>query len=61
MEDRNWSIYGPKIDMIELWPERTGGAQDTLDMMWAQYQDQRPIMCREGVKYIADYVKKYTS
>jgi len=35
MEDRNWSMYGPKIDMIELWPERTCGAQDTLNMMFA--------------------------
>jgi len=31
MEDRNWSMYGPKIDMIELWPERS---QDTLSMMY---------------------------
>jgi len=34
MEDRNWSMYEPKIDMIELWPERTSGAQDTLNMMY---------------------------
>ena len=34
MEDGNWSRYGPKIDMIELWPERTCGAQDTLNMMY---------------------------
>jgi len=64
MEDRNWSMYRPKIVMIELWPEKTGGAQDTLYMMyntWAQYQDQRPTRCREGVKYIAVYVEKYIS
>jgi len=23
-------MYGPKIDMIELWPERTCGAQDMM-------------------------------
>jgi len=34
MEDKNWSIYGPKIDMIELWPERACGTQDTLNMMY---------------------------
>ena len=34
MEDRNWSMYGPKINMIELWPETTLGAQDTLNMMY---------------------------
>ena len=34
IEDRNWSIYGPKIDMIELRPERTCGTQDTLNMMY---------------------------
>ena len=27
-------MYGPKIDMIELWPEKTCGAQDTLNMMY---------------------------
>jgi len=32
MEDRNWSMYGPKIDMIELWLDRTCGAQDTLNI-----------------------------
>ena len=34
IEDRNWSMYGSKIDMIELWPERTCGDQDTLNMMY---------------------------
>jgi len=28
MEDRNWGVYGPKIDTIELWPESTSGAQE---------------------------------
>ena len=27
-------MYGSKTDMIELWPERTCGAQDTLNMMY---------------------------
>jgi len=34
MEGRNWSIYGPKIDLIELWPQRTCGAQYTLYVMY---------------------------
>jgi len=27
-------MYGPKIDMIELWSERTCGARDTLNMVY---------------------------
>jgi len=34
MEDRNWSMYGPKIDTIELWPEKTCGTHDTLNMIY---------------------------
>jgi len=30
MEDRNWSMYGLKIDVMELWPQRPCGAQYTL-------------------------------
>jgi len=26
-------MYGSKVDMIELWPERTCGTQDTLNMI----------------------------
>jgi len=59
-------MYGPKIDMTELWPERTCGTQDTLNIMYntcgpSIRQDQRPTICKKGVKYIADYVKEYIS
>jgi len=34
MEGRNWSMYAPKIDMSELWRQRTFGAQYTLYVMY---------------------------
>jgi len=34
MESRNWSIYGLAIDVMELWPQRTCGAQYTLCVMY---------------------------
>jgi len=34
MEDMNWSMYGTKIDMIELWLEKACGAQDILNIMY---------------------------
>jgi len=30
MEGRNWSMYGIAIDVTELWPQRTSGAQYRL-------------------------------
>jgi len=34
MEGRNWSMYGLAIDVTELWPQRTCGAQYTLYVMY---------------------------
>jgi len=34
MEHRNWSVYGLKIDVIELWPQRTCRAQYMLCVMY---------------------------
>jgi len=34
MGGRNWSIYGLKIDVTELIPQRTCGAQYTLYVMY---------------------------
>jgi len=34
MEDGNWSMYRPKIDIIELWSERACGAQDILNVIY---------------------------
>ena len=34
MEGRNWSMYGLAIDVTELCPQRTCGAQYTLYVMY---------------------------
>jgi len=34
MEGRNWSMYVLPIDVTELWPQRTCGAQYTLYVMY---------------------------
>jgi len=39
-------MYGSKIDMVELWPERTCGAQDILNMM---YNTCRPSIRTNGL------------
>ena len=55
-------MYEPMIDMIELWPERTCGAQDTFNMMCnicGPSIRTNALACAE--KYIADYVEKYIS
>ena len=33
MESRNWSMYGLKVDVTELLPQRTCGAQYMLYLM----------------------------
>jgi len=35
MEGWNWSMYGLAIDVTELWPQRTCGAQYTLGVMYS--------------------------
>jgi len=42
-------MYGPKIDMIELWPESICGAQDTLNMM---YNTFGPSIRTNGLPYV---------
>jgi len=34
MEGRNWSMDGLKIDVTELWPQGTCGAQHTLYVIY---------------------------
>jgi len=51
-------MYGPKIDMVELWPERTCGAQDTLNRVYNTCGLSIRTNGLPAAKYIADYVKK---
>ena len=37
MDGRNWSMKGLGIDVTELWPQRTCGAQYTLYVMYSTF------------------------
>jgi len=51
-------MYRSKIDMIELWPERTCGAQDMIYNTCGLSIRPTAYHMQRTVKYIADYVKK---